>query len=71
MEVAYNGATVGDQARVQAQLLCNDFDDFKQGPFVSCFGHVHEDCYSLWTCLNVQEQEGIKKVQVEEVSSLF
>ena len=56
-----NGATVANQSRGQAQFLCNGFSDFYQGLFVSCFGHVHEDCYSLWTCLTVQKKEGIKE----------
>ena len=47
------------KARVQAQLLCDGFNDFNQGLFVSRFGHMHEDCYSLWTCLKVQNQEGL------------
>ena len=45
-----NGAN--DQARLQARLVCC-FDDFNQGLFDFCFGHVHEDYSSLWTCFKV------------------
>ena len=35
------------QALVEALVLRDGFDDFYEGPFDSCFGHLHEVCYSL------------------------
>ena len=35
------------QALVEALVLSDGFDDFYEGPFDSCFGHLHEVCYSL------------------------
>ena len=42
-----DGVTVADQARVQAQVLCDDFIDFNKGPFVSCIEYMHEGFYNL------------------------
>ena len=59
------------QARVQVQLLCDNFNNFNQGPFDYCFGHMHEDYYSLWTCLKVQNQEESKRPKLKKFQAVL
>ena len=61
--------TITDQARVQVQVLCDDFNDFNKGLFVSCIGHMHEGFYSLLDLFKGPLPKRNREAQVEDCSS--
>ena len=61
--------TITDQARVQVQVLCDDFNDFNKGLFVSCIGHMHEGFYSLLDLFKGPIPKRNQEAQVEDCSS--